>query len=85
MRVFFELQTSSTMFVAVTEPKSVPVSPAGASKRSSSASSLATISCACSTLCASCLARFSSCLRTSATLAGVAVSASLRGSRKLRA
>jgi hypothetical protein len=59
MRTFCVSQTRSAMSVAVTEPKSVPVSPAGASKRSSAASSFCAISCAWSKLCASWRARFS--------------------------
>ena len=56
------LPDASATSVAVTEPKSVPVSPAGTSKRSSLASSRCAISCACSKLCASCRARFCSTL-----------------------
>src|SRR5215210_5216440 len=52
IRTFWESQTRCAMSVAVTEPKSVPVSPAGTSKRISSASSRRTISWACSKLCA---------------------------------
>src|SRR6476659_2975989 len=58
MRTFCVSQTRSAMSVAVTAPKSVPVSPAGASKRSSAASSFCAISCGCSELCASWRAGF---------------------------
>src|ERR1044072_4886720 len=83
MRTFCVSQTRSAMSVAVTEPKSVPVSPAGTSKRSSCDSSRCVISWACSKLCASCRARLSSSLRSSGTLAGVAGPARLRGGREV--
>ena len=74
-------QSSSTMSVGVTEPKSRPRVPAFTSKRSTVFVSVSAISCACSTTRASWRARCSSRLRSSPRSAGVAGWASPRGSR----
>src|SRR5256714_3410187 len=84
-RSFRVRQISSTMSVGVTEPKSAPVGPAFTSKRSTVLPRSSAISRACSSVRASCRARSVSRLRSSATRAGVAASASRRGRRKLRA
>ncbi len=73
------------MSVVVTEPKSAPVGPDLTSKLSTVFRSTSAISFACSTERASCRARCSSSRFSSATRPAVAGSASLRGSRKLRA
>jgi len=85
MRILRVRQISSAMSVGVTEPKSDPVGPAFTSKRSTVFVSVSAIDCACSAVFASCRARFESRFWSSATRAGVATSASLRGKRKFRA
>ena len=80
-RTFRARQISSAMSDGVTEPKSEPVGPAFTSNRSTVLPRSSAISCACSAVRASCFARASSTLRSSATRAGVAFSASRRGRR----
>src|ERR671930_841131 len=84
-RTFRVRQISSATSVGVTEPKRAPLGPAFTSKRSTVLPSTSAISCACSTDRASCRARSASRLRSSATRAAVAGSASRRGKRKFRA
>ena len=84
-RSFSCSHSRSATFVAVTEPNSEPVGPAVTSKRSSSASSREASARASSTVWASWRARCASRFSSSLTSAGVATSASPRGSRKLRA
>ena len=80
-RTFRARQISSAMSDGVTEPKSDPVGPALTSNRSTVLPRSSAISCACSAVLASCFARSASTLRSSATRAGVAFSASRRGRR----
>ena len=85
-RIFCCCQISSTMSVGVTEPKSAPVGPALTSKRSSVWSErVGDLARLLEGSAPRAGARCSSRLRSSATLAGVASSASRRGSRKFRA
>src|SRR6185312_16488334 len=84
-RILRVRQISSAMSVVVTEPNSDPVGPALTSNRNTVLPSVSAMSLACSALRASCRARSASIRCTSATRPGVATSASLRGSRKLRA
>jgi hypothetical protein len=83
--IFRVRQISSATFVDVTEPKSVPVGPACTSNVSTVFRSVSAIASAWSADAASWRARWASRFSSSATFAGVARSASLRGRRKLRA
>src|SRR5436309_576633 len=77
MRTLRVRQISSAMFVGVTEPNSAPVGPAFISNRRTVSRSVFAIASACSAVEASCRARCASRLRSSATRASVASSASL--------
>ena len=84
-RILRARQISSATSEGVTEPKRAPVGPALTSNRSTVFVRTSATSFAWSELRASCLARSASTLRSSATRAGVAGSASFLGRRRFRA